>query len=437
MPLRDTLFVGNVKKEIKQLEIVRDDRSYKQQRLRMNSQALVYVLLILFVNFDCILGSATYKSIIWDPENPLFKNDCPLGKPKVVNVKAQSKINFVCPNVATLMDSTLGEVTKTNKYENLWLVHTIDAFNNCSVELDPKRSILMRCEDPTSLQFRTVIFQPHSAENHLQFKKGKSYYFISTCDGKSSSVNNTVGGHCSGTGNGGFLKIEMHVCKDADTACLENIGKPHCPKEPLPSSSAVLEPSSTLKPSSTIGKKTVSAVVLEKHPVATYLPTTVPCTTKTKCTATVMRTATVSSCILSPTIVGSVVEGSIGPKVEENKSQQRGAQQSGSESTKECNDWKIGVVVGICLLLSAVVCFIVYLFFCKKKKMKCPQYEVKVEPSHGLPNDGFKSETDADSLERGLPPLDMNEKGSLELKNGGKDVHYYNGHADMKKTPLV
>ena len=29
-----------------------------------------------------------------------------------------------------------------------------------------------------------------------------------------SSVNNKVGGHCYGTANGGFMKIEMHVCKD-------------------------------------------------------------------------------------------------------------------------------------------------------------------------------------------------------------------------------
>ena len=110
-----------------------------------------------------------------------FKNDCPSGKPKVVNVEAQSKINFVCPNVATLMDSTLGEVTKTNKYENLWLVHNSAAFNSCDVTQDPSHSLLMRCQDPTSLQFRTVIFQRHSAENSLTFQKGKSYFFICKC----------------------------------------------------------------------------------------------------------------------------------------------------------------------------------------------------------------------------------------------------------------
>ena len=107
-----------------------------------------------------------------------FKNDCPSGKPKLFNVEANSKINFVCPNVATMMDSTLREVTKANRYENLWLVHNSAAFDGCNVMQDPRHFILMRCEDPTSLQFRTVIFQRYSAEHHLTFQKGKSYFFI-------------------------------------------------------------------------------------------------------------------------------------------------------------------------------------------------------------------------------------------------------------------
>ena len=107
-----------------------------------------------------------------------FKNDCPSGKPKLFNVEANSKINFVCPNVATMMDSTLREVTKANRYENLWLVHNSAAFDGCNVMQDPRHYMLMRCEDPTSLQFRTVIFQRHSAEHHLTFQKGKSYFFI-------------------------------------------------------------------------------------------------------------------------------------------------------------------------------------------------------------------------------------------------------------------
>ena len=68
--------------------------------------------------------------------------------------------------------------------------------------------------------------------------------------------------------------------------------------------------------------------------------------------------------------------------------------------------------------------------------MKCPyQYDVKVEPSNGcgMENDGYKSETDDNSLKRGVSPQDLNEKGSLEIRNGGQDVHYHNGNADIKE----
>lgn len=389
----------------------------------MKSKGSFCVLLIFFMSFDYILGSATYKSLIWDPENLLFKNDCPSGKPKVVNVEAQSKINFVCPNVATLMDSTLGEVTKTNKYENLWLVHNSAAFNSCDVTQDPKHSILMRCEDPTSLQFRTVIFQRHSAENSLTFQKGKSYFFISTCNGKFSSVNNTKGGHCNGTETGGFLKIEMHVCQDGDTACLENVGKPHCRKEPSPSYSTILTPSATLKPSSTVGKKIVSTSSVV-HTETSILPTTASCNTQGECTATETKTVAVSSPTQSPTEGGSAV-----PLLE-----QKGARDSESEDD-ESKKWKISTMVLVAVLIIAVIFSIGYHCFWKKK-MKCPyQYDVKVEPSngYGMKNDGFKSETDDNSLKRGVSPPDFNEKGSLEITNGGQDVHYHNGNADIKK----
>ena len=43
-----------------------------KQRLAMNSKGCFRVLLIFFMSFDHILGSATYKSIIWDHENPMW-----------------------------------------------------------------------------------------------------------------------------------------------------------------------------------------------------------------------------------------------------------------------------------------------------------------------------------------------------------------------------
>ncbi|XP_066020481.1 uncharacterized protein [Pocillopora verrucosa] len=134
-----------------------------------------------------------------------------------------------------------------------------------------------------------------------------------TCNGKMSSVNNKVGGHCYGTANGGFMKIEMHVCKDEDTACLENVGKPHCQEEP--SSSHVLN------------------------------------------TETVPHTAAVSSYTQSPT------EGKTNPCKEVlNLLVKKGA--TDSESEDKCKIWKIAVACSSGISIAA--------FFCLCCKCFCP-----------------------------------------------------------------
>lgn len=178
----------------------------------------------------------------------------------------------------------------------------------------------------------------------------RSMETYATCNGKMSSVNNKVGGHCYGTANGGFMKIEMHVCKDEDTACLENVGKPHCQEEP--SSSHVLN------------------------------------------TATVPHTAAVSSHTQSPT------EGKTNPCKEVlNLLVKKEAPDS--ESEDKCKIWKIAVACSSGFCIAAFFCLCCKCFW--KKRMKRPdQYDVKVESSKrpGLENDGFERKTDVDSLKK-------------------------------------
>ena len=38
-----------------------------------------------------------------------------------------------------------------------------------------------------------------------------------------STINDTRGGHCNGTENNGYLKIEIHVCGDAGNSNVPNI----------------------------------------------------------------------------------------------------------------------------------------------------------------------------------------------------------------------
>ena len=110
----------------------------------------------------------------------------------------------------------------------------------------------------------------------------------------------------------------MQCVWSLDTACLENVGKPHCRKEPSPSYSTILTPSATLKPSSTVGKEIVSTSSVV-HTETSILPTTVSCNTQGECTATETKTvAAVSSHTQSPTKEGSL-------------SEQKGARDSESE----------------------------------------------------------------------------------------------------------
>lgn len=139
-----------------------------------------------------VANSATYKSIsfpIKDREN----------KPIFAFVEAQSKLNFVAHNVAMLQEVTLGEVTKTRLFWALTLVRNPIAYRDMNANYNTngagalitggeEASLLMVNRDPTSLQFRTVIFQRHSAENDLTFQKGKVYYFISQGNSLESGI---------------------------------------------------------------------------------------------------------------------------------------------------------------------------------------------------------------------------------------------------------
>ena len=142
----------------------------QEKRLILSRHKYTWSLLGLFVGClffffmaDSTHGTTAFTSVrYFSPYR--FKNDCPSGKPKVVNVEAQSKINFVCPNVATLMDSTLGEVTKTNKYENLWLYTTV--LPSTVVMLPRIQSIPSSCAAKTPHHFSSAL----SYSNGIQLK---------------------------------------------------------------------------------------------------------------------------------------------------------------------------------------------------------------------------------------------------------------------------
>ena len=104
--------------------------------------------------------------------------NCDLG-PRTLTVQLQSKVHFICPNTATVLETSLVGVQPADMYENLWLLYSETAFRKCDTSLDPKRRLLLSCNTPMQLKFFPVVFAQFTAEpNGLVFEGGQTYYFI-------------------------------------------------------------------------------------------------------------------------------------------------------------------------------------------------------------------------------------------------------------------
>ena len=104
---------------------------------------------------------------------------CPY-KYKRLKIRSASNIKFICPNVATVLQTTSDDVSKTNKYENLWLLYNKESFDKCDTTLDINvTEPALRCTEPTKLEFHSITFQRFATLPDEQlFTKGYSYYII-------------------------------------------------------------------------------------------------------------------------------------------------------------------------------------------------------------------------------------------------------------------
>ena len=99
--------------------------------------------------------------------------------PRKLKVHLQSKVSFLCPNTGMVLQKSTVGVQTANMYENLWLLYSKTAFDECDVSLDPRRRLLLHCKSPATLQFFPVLFAQFTAEEDgLKFEGGRSYYFI-------------------------------------------------------------------------------------------------------------------------------------------------------------------------------------------------------------------------------------------------------------------
>ncbi|XP_068721488.1 ephrin-B1-like [Montipora capricornis] len=179
-------------------------------------KAVLFLLSYLVVDLVYVLGSDIFKSVNWALQNALFQADgksCRRG-PRYLKVQLNSKINFVCPNAATVLQKRSTAVQASAMYENLWLLENKTAFENCDRTMDPKARRLLTCSSPGQLTYTSVIFAQFTAEEDgLKFVGGRTYYFIATSDGTESSLNNTFGGHCDDPSMKVNMKIAVYICK--------------------------------------------------------------------------------------------------------------------------------------------------------------------------------------------------------------------------------
>lgn len=125
-----------------------------------------------------IVADAEVVRVVWSREGQQFVNG---NKALVMN--AGDSFAIVCPNV----EDTNNRTPYDTMFENVWLVGS-HGYDECDASKDGK-------------QIKQVILK----DLYTQF--GKTYYLISTSDGRLSSLDNKKGGHCE-TQN---LKLTVYV----------------------------------------------------------------------------------------------------------------------------------------------------------------------------------------------------------------------------------
>ncbi|KEQ13430.1 hypothetical protein GZ77_13700 [Endozoicomonas montiporae] len=171
--------------------------------------------LILFsfvLLFHVIKANAgIYPSIIWDYKNPIFSS----GEGFYTEVKSYSMFYFVCSNIGMVL--TYQTVQPEKNYENFFLVDK-HGYDHCRVNTSQAENrLLLKCDRPMGLKFKYIYFSPYSALPNINpvFKKGNTYYFISTADGTEHSLDNTKDGHCLTH----KMRMAVYVCKDNEAKC--------------------------------------------------------------------------------------------------------------------------------------------------------------------------------------------------------------------------
>ena len=143
--------------------------------------------LLIISLFIITATNAKVVRVVWSREGRQFFN----GN-KALVISAGDQLAIICPNVAV----SNGRLPYDIMFENVWLVGS-RGYEECDASKDGK--LLLKCKDPE--QRRQVVLK------ELYAQLGKTYYLISTSDGRLSSLDNKKGGHCETQ----TLKLTVYV----------------------------------------------------------------------------------------------------------------------------------------------------------------------------------------------------------------------------------
>lgn len=253
-------------------------------------QFVLFGFLLLLPLFQTCDARDVYTSVWW--WDHLYSH----AKNKSISVRLNSQLYFICPNKPTVVKKRVNDRQTPTMYENIWLTDNETYYENCEIGENPQDKVteVFLCNQPVELSFLIILFLEHAAGlNDRTYEGGKHYYFLSTSDGRESSIHSKKGGHCQ-THN---MRLKVYVCNktaDANPDCADpdpqlNDGFIIPPYTPVPLTTLlttpVTDPVTTTRPAKT-NTETVMTNATDKVPVI------ISDTDADEDTETVMTTAT-------------------------------------------------------------------------------------------------------------------------------------------------
>ncbi|KAK2155799.1 hypothetical protein LSH36_231g04017 [Paralvinella palmiformis] len=120
----------------------------------------------------------------------------------VIQVNMYDELDFVCPTFEEWEDSSQFE------YYIIYQVSKKE-YDDCYIYPETKAIMIVNCSSPNQRKRFTILFEPFASIPHVpEFKKGGTYYYISTSTGQRDGIANVQQGACLYRN----MKLTITVC---------------------------------------------------------------------------------------------------------------------------------------------------------------------------------------------------------------------------------